>query len=49
VDVVVSSLGPAKSLKGGRLLNLMFMAGAPGTEQDVAGMRAVARKALAAF
>jgi len=37
------------SLKGGRVLNLMFMAGAPGTEKDVAAMRSVARKALAAF
>jgi hypothetical protein len=37
------------ALKGGRVLNLMFMAGAPGTEQDVAAMRSVARKAVAAF
>ena len=37
------------ALKGGRVLNLMFMAGAPGTEKDVAAMRSVARKAVAAF
>jgi len=35
--------------KGGRLLNLMFMAGAPGTEKDVAAMRQVAKKAVAAL
>jgi hypothetical protein len=37
------------ALKGGRVLNLMFMAGAPGTEKDVAAMRLVGKKALAAF
>ncbi len=35
--------------KGGRLLNMMFMANAPGTEKDVAAMRQVARKAVAAL
>ena len=35
--------------KSGRLLNMMFMAGAPGTEKDLAAMRQVAKKAVAAF
>jgi hypothetical protein len=34
--------------KGGRLLNMMFMASAPGTEKDVAAMRQVGKKAAAA-
>jgi hypothetical protein len=37
------------AMKGGRLLNMMFMAGAAGTEKDVAAMRLVAKKAVAAF
>lgn len=47
---VRSSFGVALiALKGGRLINFMFMAGAPGTEKDLAAMRQVARKAVAAF
>jgi hypothetical protein len=47
---VQTSFGVALiALKGGRVINLMFMAGAPGTEKDVAAMRQVAKKAVAAF
>lgn len=47
---VQTSFGVALiALKGGRVINLMFMAGAPGTEKDVAALRQVAKKAVAAF
>jgi hypothetical protein len=35
------------TLQGGQLLNLMFNTGKPGTAQDAAALKQVAKKALA--
>ncbi len=37
------------ALKGGRVLNLIYSKGTPGTAEEVAAMRLVGAKALAAF